>query len=203
MKLQEKIASFVIFILLLTIAGLVYHYIIEDRPKEQTDGAGIEYETEVLNGVYTNPLIGFGFRYPTRYQISREEFEDLSKEREQRPYVLLLTLEDWTSPQHPKLNLYINADVPIARAERTLTLLQDGIGLYLAEVFEDKTRNSDQVRTVGSIVASDNNVYTFELIFDRGLYDYGPDLEAVISSFGLYPEVENTKIDESVDSEEE
>lgn len=182
------------------VAGLVYFFIIEDRPEEETNGVGIEYETEELNGVYTNPLIGFGFRYPTRYQISCEKFEDLSQEREQRPHVLILTLEDWASPQHPKLNLYINAEVPIARAERTLTLLQDGIGLYLAEVFEDKTRDSEEIRTIGSIVASDNNVYTFEFTFERGLYDYEPDLKAMISSFGLYPE-EETEDELSVDTE--
>jgi len=203
MKLQEKFTSFLIFLLLLLVGGLVYMFIIQDQPSNDGEQVGIAYETEDLNGVYTNPLMGFGFRYPTRYQISREELEDLSKERDRRPYVLILTLEDWTSPQHPKLNLYINAEVPIARAERTMTLLQDDIGLYLADVFEDDTRDGDEVRTIGSIVMSDDNVYSFEFTFDRGLYDYGPDLTKMISSFGLYSAEPINEEGGFVDSDEE
>ncbi len=186
MKLKNFFTIIIIIFLLAIGAGLLYQfYSMEELPRE-VESYGTPVPTPVTDQVYTNAAIGFGFRYPKQYKITREDFVDLSDVQERRSSVLTLVLEDMDRVSHPTLTLYVNVEVPIERAERTLTFMQDGKGIYLAEVFEDKTLIDEQIRTIGSIVMSDDNVYTWEFTFGRGEFDFGPELEAILATFGIY-----------------
>ncbi len=198
MKFKDILATICIVALLALGAGYVIYDQLIDRPDPDQISAGAPIESPALDQTYDNSILGFGFEYPGRYAITQEIVEDYSWLRETRIKELLLVLEDQESRQSPRLTLYVNKEIPATRSDRTLTLLQDNNGLYLAELFEDQTRNEEQVRTFGSLVMSDNNVYTWEFVFDRGKYDYGPDLAAILSEFGIY-EVEEAV--EPVDEE--
>lgn len=202
MKLKDILAGTCLIILISGgIAYLVYDQLIEQSaPEEQSVGVPVELPT--LEQTYKNELLGFGLDYPDNYVLIEETMEDYSWLRETRTNELLLVLEALESKQQPRLILYVNKEIPATRADRTLTLLQDNNGLYLTEVFEDQTRHEEQIRTFGSIVMSDNNVYTWEFVFGRGKYDYGSDLEAILSSFGIY-ETEEDETEETAPVDEE
>jgi len=186
MKLKDILAVFSLVVLLLLGAGYVIYDQFVDQPGPEALSFGTPVSTPALGQTYKNDTLGFGFDYPAQYSLVWEVAEDYSWLRETRINELMLVFENQENRQAPHLTLYVNKEIPATRADRTLTLLQDNNGLYLAEVFEDKTLSEDKIRTFGSLVMSDNNVYTWEFVFDRGKYDYGPDLKAIMSSFGLY-----------------
>jgi len=190
----------IVIVIILTIIGgaIAYKYYIADIAADPAPQFGTVLEAPVADQIYTNNLIGFGFRYPSRYEIVNESVLDLSGERERRVSVLNMTLEAKDIEGKPRLNFYVNYEVPITRSSRTLTLLQDDIGLYLAEIAEDESFESHEVRTFGSIVMDDDNVYAWEFIFEMGQYDYIKDLELMLSTFGIYRTTE--PIDEEADS---
>lgn len=201
MKSKEILTIIAIIILALIGGYLLYQYSTTEQLPREPASYGTEVITPKTDRVYTNPLIGFGFRYPSDYEVTSEILVDMSEERSTRIYELALTLEDTNRPGTPQLNLYINKTIPTERAERTLTFVQDDVGVYIAEIFEDKTLDDERVRTIGSIVMSDDNVYTWEFLFERGAYDYGPELEAMLATFGIY--VQATAEEEVIDSEAE
>lgn len=195
MKLKEFFTIIIVVVLLVIAAAVMLKFYFTETESKTSPESGTLLEAPAADGVYTNPLIGFGFRYPSRYEITNETLTDMSPERERRIYELSVTLEAKDAAGKPRLTLYVNQEVPIERASRTLTLLQDDIGVYLAEIFEDQTFENHEVRTIGSIVMSDDNVYTWEFVFERGLYDYTEDLKVMLSTFGIY------RIEEPVEEE--
>ncbi|MFH1433819.1 MAG: hypothetical protein ABIG32_02905 [Candidatus Uhrbacteria bacterium] len=186
MKLKEFFTLIIIVVLLVLAGAVMLKFYFTETINEPALEFGTVLEAPPADGVYTNPLIGFGFRYPSRYEIVDETLVDRSEERDRRVYELAVTLEAKDLSGKPRLTLYINQEVPIERASRTLTLLQDDIGVYLAEISTDQTFTSRNVRTIGSIVMSDDNVYTWEFVFERGEYDYTEDLKLMLSTFGIY-----------------
>ena len=190
----KDIIAIICLVALATLGGwLFYKYYILNPPLDNENYFGQKIEKTEPSQHYTNTDLNFGFRYPEGYEITREYQVDKSDQRQQRQYELVLTLSNFSSPGQPKLNLYVNQEVPIARADRTLTLLQDDVGLYLADIFEDKSLDQSLVRTVGSLVMSNDNVYTWEFIFKRGRYDYQPDLESMLDYFGIFRTVEEVE----------
>ncbi len=199
MKLKDAVAVISILILVAVSGWLYYRFYWTDQlPEAPTFGT--EVEQPLADREYHNETLGFGFRYPSSYEITREQLIDYSDVREIRPYILTLTLEHRDNVARPKLILHVNKEPTSERAERTLTLLQDDIGVYLADVYEDDTLERDYVRTIGSLVMTDNNVYTWEYTFRRGRDDYQPHLEAMIKYFGIYQNLEAGE--QTVDTEE-
>ena len=202
MKTKDIVTVGTIVVLTIVAGFLFYEYQTFEREPRTAIEYGNPVPTPKLDRIYTNPQVGFGLRYSSDYTLTGEDFTDMSETRSTRINELILTFEDTERLGHPRLNLYVNATVPTERAERTLTFVQDYLGIYVVETFKDRTLDDDEVRTVGSIVMSDDNVYTWEFVFDRGPYDYGPELEAMIANFGLYQNVPESE-EEAVDTEEE
>tara|TARA_Y100000031_G_scaffold100462_1_gene110188 strand:- start:85 stop:693 length:609 start_codon:yes stop_codon:yes gene_type:complete len=198
MKLKDIVAILSVLIILVVSGWFYYHlYWTDQVPEAPTFGT--EVEQPQADREYHNETLGFGFRYPSSYEITKEQLIDYSDVREIRPYVLTLTLEHKDNVARPKLILHVNKEPTSERAERTLTLLQDDIGVYLADVYEDDTLERDYVRTIGSLVMTDNNVYTWEFTFRRGRSDYQPHLEAMLDYFGIY---QDTTTEEEIDTTE-
>ena len=198
MKIKEIFAVACLVILAGIIGWFAYDYYFGDAPVDTEPAFGTPVQEPELNKAYHNETLGFGFRYPERYEVIKEQLIDYSDVRDRRANVLILTLEDKTGLGRAKLTLNVNKEVAIERAERTLTLLQDDIGVYLADVFEDTSLNRDVVRTIGSIVMTDDNVYTWEFVFNKGKYDYGPELEAMLDMFGIYRTIEEEEAEETL-----
>jgi hypothetical protein len=186
MKPKEIFAIICLIILAGILGWFAYDYYFRDEPIDTNPAFGTPVQRPNLDRAYHNDILGFGFRYPDRYEITKEQLIDYSDIQDRRSNVLTLTLEDKTGLGQAKLTLFVNKEVAIERAERTMTLLQNDIGVYLADIFEDTSLNRDVVRTIGSIVMTDDNVYTWEYIFNKGKYDYGPELEAMLEMFGIY-----------------
>ncbi|MFH1315050.1 MAG: hypothetical protein ABIH67_01505 [Candidatus Uhrbacteria bacterium] len=175
---------------LLTVAiiggWLAYRFWWIDPLVENQQSFGLPVEQPILSQTYTNETFGFGFLYPSSYKIIKEDLIDMSAYREERINELILVLADFSGLQRKILTLYVNKEMPIERADRTLTLLQDDIGIFLSDIFENRFLGREYVRSVGSLVMSDDNVYTWEFVFERGKYDYGPELNTMFEYFGIF-----------------
>jgi len=186
MRFKDILAILSLLALALIGGWLAYQCWWIDPLVEDEQYFGIPVEQPTLNQSYTNEVFGFGFLYPGNYKIIKEDLIDMSEYREQRINELILQLADLNGLQRRILTLYVNKEMPIERADRTLTLLQNDIGIFLSDIFENRFLGREYIRSVGSLVMSDNNVYTWEFIFERGKYDYGPELNSMFEYFGIY-----------------
>ena len=135
---------------------------------------------------YKKEKIGFGFNFPSVYKIEKEELVNKSNERDRRVNELTLILSAPELVGTPQIILNVNTTLATGRADTILTMLQDGKGLFIAERTIDPTLSEGRIVVVGSLVMSDDNVYTWQISFDRGIKDYSSHLEAILSSFGLF-----------------
>jgi len=186
MRFKDILAILSLLALVLIGGWLAYQYWWLDPAVDDQQYFGVAVEEPPMTQSYTNEVLGFGFLYPNSYTIMEVDLIDMSEYREERINEVILKLTDLNGLQRKILTLYVNKEMPIARADRTLTLLQDDIGIFMSDVFENHFLDREYIRSVGSLVMSDDNVYSWEFVFERGKYDYGPELEAMLKYFGIY-----------------
>ncbi len=140
---------------------------VEQLTNKQDDQTTLIPQETVL---YTNEAFNFSLQYPETYIVTTEE-EATSTDPETGEDIeqLLLTFGDQAAATNPQITLHVNPEDFESSANKIYTTIQkaDGTLLVVDEATYDLI-NDETERYVTSSKLYDNNVYSWEMVVEKG-----------------------------------